>query len=303
MIVDLDSGSTHRFGLPGHALLFAKDLGRVICQRTRVQGGRQYKSYVVVELPSLEERTVLSEDEFPPQEVTSQVDLSVRASIPESNQRRAASLLINDSFDAALWVKPRIEGGDFRYSIVHVDLHTGEQRVVVPESAAPRIPIAVTGESRGTPITADRFTADQAAFTYRIGPRTYLCDIQSEQSTLVADLDIPMDDELEAKMPPDGRSTCETEYSPSGRRVLRYANIWRKLSSGERRARLKFAAVEIFQDGKPVRLHTGQRPIEGALWVDEQRIVFYEEEAIYVLPLAGGPPRQVFPPVESAGSH
>jgi hypothetical protein len=61
------------------------------------------------------------------------------------------------------------------------------------------------------------------------------------------------------------------------------------------KARLKFSAVEVFEDGKPVRLYTSQRRIRGALWLDNERIVFCEDEAIYLLGSSGGPPRQIFP--------
>ena len=59
--------------------------------------------------------------------------------------------------------------------------------------------------------------------------------------------------------------------------------------------RLKFSAIEVFQHGKPVRIFTGQRLIVKSFWMDEQRIVFYEGDAIYLLDAAGGPPRKVFP--------
>ena len=303
MIIDLDSGPIHRFGLPGRVVCFSKDLTRVICSRTRVEGGRQYMSYFIVELPSLKERPLLSEDEFPPQEVTTQVDPTVHANIAKVDNDPRSYLRINDAFDKALRVKQRVDGDHFRYSIVLLDLDTGQQRTLVPESATPETPIVITKGLRGDPITVNRFTADEAGFIYTVGQEVYLCEIEDPQPILLADNSIPLEgaeEELET-LNDAPREKYPTVYSPSGRRVLRYANIYQPFIPNRGR-RLKFSAVEIFEGGKPVRLHTGSRTIMGATWLDDQRIVFHDDEAIHLLESTGGPARQIFPPVASAGS-
>ncbi len=308
MIIDLDSDSIDRFGLPGEVVCFAEDLSRVICSLARIENGRQYKSYVVVDLPSLEERLILAEEEFPPREITSPVNLRVSPRIVTNRDEPRSLLRVNDAFDAALWVKQRVEGDHFCYSIVLIDLDTAEQTVVVPESAAPRLPVVSTGRTPETPISVHRFTADQAAFTYAIGLQTYLCDIDSRESILLADNSIAVDTSEEdpqkqnATEPMPATEYSPSDYSPSGRRVLRTANRWQTVSRDPWKIRFKFSAVEAFENGKPVRLYTGQRPVEGALWLDDERIVFFEDEAIYRLEASGGPPRQIFPPVGSAPS-
>lgn len=293
MLIDVESGTVERFGLPGGVVYFAKDLHRAICKRTRVQNGRQYTSYCVVELPSLEERQILSEDEFPAQEVTSQVEVEFDASLATDDEEEPTTFLrVNDAFDTALWLKQRVEGDYFRYSIIAIDLDTAEQRVLVPESATPRMPVVFTERAEGTQITIDQFTADQAGFTYAIGVRIYLCEIDSGQSVLLADNGAPMDGVEEVLQTADGwQPIYPTVYSPSSRFVLRYTNIWDEPFT----QRLRFSAIEIFRHGQPVRVHTGQRPIQGVLWLDEQRIIVRGEDTIQLLDLAGGSPRQIFP--------
>jgi len=296
MRIDVESGLIERFGLPGDVVYFAKDLHRVICLRTRVQNGRQYTSYCLVELPSLEERQILSEDECPPHEVTSQVEVVFDRSIATDGDEPTTFLRVNEAFDTALWLKQRVEGDYFRYSIVAVDLNTAEQRVVVPESATPRMPVVLTEGAEGMQIAVHRFTADQAGFAYAIGLQTYLCEIDSGQSVLLADNGAPMHGVDEAPQMPGGYPTA---YSPSSRCVLRWADIWDDPFT----QRLRFSAVEVFQRGQPVRLHTGQQPVRSVLWLDNQRIVVCGDDTIHLLDLAGEPPRQIFPPPGSAGSE
>ena len=268
----------------------------MICSRTRIQKGRQYNSYVLVELPSLEERLILPEAEFPPQEITSPVHVSIQTSIVTDGEEPHPFLKVNEAFDRALWVKQRVEGDHFRYSIVLIDLDTADQTVVVPESATPNVPVVRTEGTAATPIMLHRFTADQAGFTYALGLQTYLCGIENRESILLADNRIGMDGaEEDSQMPDHRQPTPATDYAPSGRRILRCSSIWRSPLGDPWKVRLKFSAVEVFEDGKPVRLYTSHRRIRGALWLDNERIVFYEDEAIYLLGSSGGPPRQIFP--------
>lgn len=76
---------------------------------THVENGRQYPSYCVVELLSLEERQILSEDEFPPQEVTSQVEVEFVAGLSTDGDEPTTFLRVNDAFDTALWLKQRVD--------------------------------------------------------------------------------------------------------------------------------------------------------------------------------------------------
>jgi hypothetical protein len=310
MIIDLESESVRRFGLPGPAECFAKDLRRVICSRIRIRDGRRYTSFVLIDLPTMFERSILSEDDLPAEEVTSQVDLAVNARISTDRMistaadRQTRDLMVNDAFDTALWVKQRVDGDQFRYSIVLVDLNTGKRQEVVPESATVPMPVVMAKGTGGWPTALERFNADQTGFLYAIGPRTYFCEIRNRQSVLLADSSIHVDgDEEDTQRSPHGGSYYPTVCSPSGRRALRFANVYEKSRNDERRPRLRFAAIEVFQDAKPVRLYTGQRPITAAGWLDDERIVFQEKDTVYVLESAGGPPRQVFPPVGSTDSE
>jgi hypothetical protein len=78
--------------------------------------------------------------------------------------------------------------------------------------------------------------------------------------------------------------------------MLRRTNAYPKQLLPGERLRLKFSALDVFQEGKPTRLYTGKRPIGGALWLDDDRIVFFEDKAIYILEATGGEPRRIFPP-------
>ena len=56
LMIDADANTVVRFGLPGLPFAFSGDLRRAICARQRIQDGRRYQSYVLVELPSLSDR-------------------------------------------------------------------------------------------------------------------------------------------------------------------------------------------------------------------------------------------------------
>jgi len=299
MLIDLDGGDIRRFGLPGAVRCFSKDLRRVICQRTRIHNGRRFKSLVVVELPTMEERLVLPEDDLPAEEITAQVELGSTGHVGmRGGETRGTEDLVNDAFDAMLWIKHRVEGDSFRYAIVLVNLDTGKQQVVVPESAIPAIPVVVAEGSGGAPVVKG-FCADGTGFTYTIGARIYLCDLKGGQPTLLADNSVRVDNVKQDGQTSSPIKSGTTAYSPSDRRVLRYMNDWQKQSDGVPK---ELAVLDVFQNGKPVRVFTGQRFITGAIWLDEERIVCWEDGTIYLVNADGGSPRQIFPPLETAGS-
>lgn len=297
MLIDLESDSIRRFGLPGSPVRFARDLRRVLCSRFRIENGRRYQSGVLVELPSLAEELMIPEGDLEATELTSQVNLALEPAIPTDEDGPNQFLMVNDGFDKAAWVKRRVDGDYFRYSIALVDLDTGKREIAVPESATTPMPVVMTQGTAASPTNLLKFTPDQAGITYTIGPRVYLCDIDERQSILLADASIGWDsDAVDAvrlfRQPQD----YSADLSPSGRRVLRLWNHWVKPTSGMvQRPQLEFAAIDVFEGGKPVRVYTSQRYIEGAQWLDDERIVFHEADAIYVLESTGGPPQQVFP--------
>ncbi|HBO45565.1 MAG TPA: hypothetical protein DD670_16870 [Planctomycetaceae bacterium] len=300
MLIDLDTGSVERFGLPGEALLFARDLRRVICSRQRIEDGRRYQSYVLVELPSLRERQILSETEFPPETITSQVWEMFYPSIATNNEESLKEFLCVDaSFRKALYLKKRIDGDYFRFSIHLIDFETTERTTIVPEDALPQMAVVDTGRDADRSVAIRQFTADLAGFIYQIGPKAWLCDIESGESTIICDTSIMVQGVEESEG--IGSAPGSVDYSPSGRRALRYDNAWeRSTLDRDRPSRFKSAAVDVFVDGKPVRVYTGKRRPVGAEWLDEDRILIFEADKMCVLDAAGGEPRQVFPPATGA---
>ena len=85
-------------------------------------------------------------------------------------------------------------------------------------------------------------------------------------------------------------------HSPSGYRTLRYVQVHEKSADDSRPLRLKFAAVDVFQEGKLIRLFRGETYIRDAIWLDEERIILHEDQAIYLLNATGGPAQRIFPP-------
>lgn len=292
MIIDLDSGSVIRFDVPGEAHLFAKDLERVICKRERIQEGRRYRSYVLVDLPSFDERVVLPEEEFPPSEVTSQVQTTITPNITTDNEVPTPFLRVNDSFDTAFWVKQRVEGDYFRYSIVLIDLDTGQRQVVVPESETLKLPVVLSGgEARTSPVTVHRATADGDGLLFGVGKQVYLYSLPKQESALVADNEILLEASYE-----DSEVRYSTVHSPSGYRTLRFGQVYEKSADDSWSSQLRFAAIDVFREGKPIRLFRGDNFIKGVIWLDEERLIFYEEQAIYSLDTTGGSAQQIFPP-------
>jgi len=290
MIIDLDAATVFRFGVPGEPHVFAKDLHRMICKRERIQDGRRYQSYVLVELPSLDERVVLPEEEFPPSDVTSQVRTTITLSVKRDDHAPTSFLRVSDTFDTAFWVKQRVEDDYFRYSIVRIDLDTGKRQVVVPESETPILSVITTGdEFRSPPVTLHRLTADGDGLLFGIGKQIHLYGISKQESVLVADN--------------DSRVHYNTAHSRSGYRILRYGNVFDKSFDRLGEPRLKFAAVDVFHEGKPIRLFRGKNYIENSLWLDEERIIFHENQAIYSLNASGGSAQQVFPPAMPGGNR
>jgi hypothetical protein len=299
MAIDTETGTIRRFALPGNAEIISKDLKHAVCRRLRLHGGRQYTSYVRVDLLTLKEKEFLSEDDCPVEEVRSQIDTTCHPQISEDEGKPAPFLRVDDKFDTALWIKQRVVDDSFCYSIGHVDLNTGRKQVVASESSLPKESIVVGGQFTGAP-QLHMFTADKAGFVFTMGARVYLCSIKNRDCTLLADRTAGLD-EIAKETPTrfDNRWDGGTAFSPSGRQVLYYVSAWQKLSPEQCRS---FAAINVFRDGKPVRLHTGQRFIRGAVWLDEERIAFYEDGAIRILNTAGGPARQIFPPLEPGDS-
>ncbi len=292
MIIALDAGTVFSFDVPGEPHVFAKDLRRVICKRERIQNGRRYQSYVLVELPSLDERVVIPEEEFPPAEVTSQVHRTVNLTMKTDDERPTSFLRVNDGFDTGYWVKQRVEGDYFRYSIVLIDLDTGKRRVVVPESDTLELPVVVSGGDIPTsPVTVHRPTADGEGFLFEFGKQVHLYSLSKQESVLVADNDILLEASYE-----DSEVRYNVVHSPSGYRTLRYGQVYEKSTEHSGSHQLRFAAVDVFQEGKPIRLFRGEEQIENAIWLDEERIIFHENQAIYLLNTAGDPAKQVFPP-------
>lgn len=298
LMIDVDAGTEIRFGLPGAPVAFAKDLRRAICARQRIQDGRRYASYVLVELPSLDERGVLPEEEFPASEVTSQVEPTNKYAVISTIDDQAPTpfLRTNDAFDAAFWVKSRVEGDYLRYSIVWIDLDAGTRRVIVPEAETPKLPVVVTGvRAESPPVLLYRSTADGSGLLFGVGKQIRCYDFAKQKSALVADQSRLLDAEGEGL---DVR--YQLAFSPSGKRVLRYGAVYERSVGDGPAMKLKFAAIDVFRDGSPIRLFRGQAPIEGAWWLDEDRIVFHEEQGVYVLNARGGPARRIFPRASQA---
>jgi hypothetical protein len=291
LLIDVDADTVLRFGLPGSPVAFAKDLRRAICVRHRIQDGRRYQSYVLVELPSLDERTVLPEDEFPPSEITSQA-MSTLADIPRiDNEQPTSFLRVSDRFDTAFWVKCRVEGDYFRYAIVLIDLETGTRRVIVPEAETPKLPVVVRAvRADPAPVVLYRSTADGNGLLFGIGQHIHCYDLSKQESALIADQSILLDAAGE-----DADVRYQIAFSPSGRRILRYGAVYEKLIGEIPALRLKFAAIDVFHNGRPVRSFRGETLIGGAMWLDEERIVFHEAHAVYALNASGGPAQQILP--------
>lgn len=302
MIIDVDTAAVFRFDLPGAPLFFAKDLRRVICSRFRIQSGRLYESYVLVELPSLEVRTLLPEEEFPAIEVTSQLETTVNPTVSTDADAPTTFLRADDKFDTAFWVKQRVDGDYFRYSLVSIDLDTGQRTIAVPESATPSVSVVKTNEQTETaPVTLHGSTVDGTGFLFQIGQHYHLYDLAKHESILLADAGIFLDVGSQKAYAP-----CEPVFSPSGRHVLRFGLIWRKtgriLSLSEPMEPIA-VAIEVFRNGKPKFLFRGSTISQRAFWLDEERIIFHDSQIIYVLNAADGSFSQVFPPksTENAG--
>jgi hypothetical protein len=294
MYIDIFSGAIRRFELSDFLNEFSKDLNRVLCGRPRIQNGRKYASFVCIELPSLKERTILSEDDLPVETITSPVNLEV----PSMDGMYLREFTIDDSFHRMLWLKRRIDGELFRYSIVLIDLNTGKKQEVVPESKLPAMPVVTAMQGPGMEIVnCIEYTADGAGFTYQIGPKIYLCDLKTREATLLADTSKGLDAPKERQ---DVFSYHQpiVRYSPSGRRIMTFENILKEPGNEREKITFQSAAIHVFQNGKPIQIYTGKQLILGAQWLDEDRILFHENAEIYVLNASGGSPRQVFPPIE-----
>lgn len=296
MLIDLESGSSHHFSLPGEVLCFSKDLKRVICSRTRIRNGQCYTSVILIELSTMAERQLLAEDDSPAEAIKYQMDLTPRPNIVANDNVHR----VNNSFEAMLWVKQRVDGELFRYSILLVDLDNGSRQIVVPETALPTIPV-VAPEGTGEVPHIQDFTVDGAGFTYMIGQRIYLCDIKSRKTILLADQNIHLDaaEKIDRTSPRYGLDDAIVS-SLSGRKALRYVNFWLTQSEGHPR---QSTAIYVFRNEKPSRIYTGQRFIGGAIWLNNESIVFHDSEEVYVLQASGGPPQRIFPPIKGANSQ
>lgn len=312
LLIDLEGGTVRPIRFPGTVECVAPDLRRVICSRTRIRDGRLYTSFVLVDLPNMAERVILSDADLPATVVTSQVDLSVNPGLPSGltiGNDRTPLLLMNHAFDTALWARRRVEGDQFRHSIILVDLGTGKRQLIVPESATLPVPVVMAQDDRGWPTTLETFTADQRGFLYTIGARLYHCDIASRQTVLMADDEIHLDTAKGGgQLEPDGKSryrvACSPAIrSPSQKRALRYVNIWDRLPIDNQKVRLDMAAIDVFRDGRPVRRYSGDRPIWQACWLDDERIVFQEDSTLLLLESDGGMPRQIFPPITNRATE
>jgi|GEM_PF-1562822 len=295
-IIDLKTSATKRFDLPGSVIWFSPNLDRVACLETRIAQGRRYQSITLVSLPPLNRRIILSEQDMPVQEIQTQVrekitpeckvlktDFTAEKSFSES------VLYFNKAFDRAVWLKKRVDGDDFRFSLILINLDNGERKEIVGEADLPRQPLVTADSRTERPVVIHGFDSSGRGVIYNAQDKIFLVEAGMERPMLLAD-------DSTRENPKTILEKTEVRYeivfSPSRHRVMRY-RTWSEYWGPLKGTRSITSRLEVFEDGNPRTIYTSEGTIS-AFWLDEERIIVKEAYGLFLLNADGSGLRRIF---------
>jgi hypothetical protein len=290
ILLDLATQTQTRFQLPGTVMSFAPDLKRAACLRTQIREGRQFQSVVVVDLETKAEQQLFSEQEIPSVMVDDKVAAQVGRAVATSPSLwvdsfsdsprwlQLPTLMFNAKFDRAVTVLRELQGDMFAYSIVVVDVASGQKRVLVPPSELPKHSVT-TGLGSYSLLLFFGFLPNDSQLAYKLGNTLYLLDTSSGERTVLA------------KTSPEagGEYSGEFHFSPSRQQVV--YQTYTRVAPGQGSSKLERCSAEQSQI-----LHFSKSDISQASWLDEEQITFVENDRLFVIRADGTGLRQMFPP-------
>jgi hypothetical protein len=166
----------------------------------------------------------------------------------------------------------------FAYSIVVVDVASGQKRVLVPPSELPKHSVT-TGLGSYSLLLFFGFLPNDSQLAYKLGNTLYLLDTSSGERTVLA------------KTSPEagGEYSGEFHFSPSRQQVV--YQTYTRVAPGQGSSKLERCSAEQSQI-----LHFSKSDISQASWLDEEQITFVENDRLFVIRADGTGLRQMFPP-------
>lgn len=295
--VDLETLDTQRFDLPGSVLAFSRDLTRAACIRSQVAKGKRYESLVLVEIPSLVERVILSEDEMPAVELGQQVTEDVNRFVDFDRFRDSGGggywggFRFNESLDKAVWLKTRAEEDFLVLFLELIDLTSGESRVLRTPSEAGRVPL-VRDTAQDTRMGVFGLTKAGDAVIYQLGEAIFLHNFAEDEPRILANL--ARKDEAAVTAGFELSRSPRTSFSPDRRHVLRQTEYSRY--DDEPRPTETASTVEIFDEkGVPKLVFATKEGTYHAFWIDNDRIVIFGGDEVLLATRAKTGLEHIFP--------
>lgn len=304
--VHMQSGDVEEFSLPGEAICFAKDLSRVACIKRRVEGETIYRSYVLVEFPSLRETVVIGEDDLAP----SVIDDSRMTSAPLRVETvhynfgglswnfpsgSLADICFSPNLNKAVWIKKYIKDQHITFTVVYLDLVSKSRNIIIPSSQMPKIPVLVEETMASTiPFRVLGFTPDGNAFLYQFHDKVFVVNTSDLEAQMIADLG-----NRQKHKNADTDDYYEEYYlfSPDRLKLLRAVLTAQEGRDAESHAR---TILECFESGDSRVITDVDGFVFDTVWVADDQIAFVEveDQEIYVVNVKGSDPKRVFPPAE-----
>jgi hypothetical protein len=301
VLLDPTSNAVEELQLPGRVVSASRDLRKAACLTSNTRAGRVYHSFVMADLATREERVLISEEEMPSEVAPKEDEPCLPPGVPMAPPRLlvrepqpiydslADRFYFNAAFDKAIRIKSEIDGDFHVYSLVLVDLGTGEKRVVVPSDALPKKPATWTPGF----LQVNGFTPDGEAFVYLMGDTVFRLDTATWEQRVLAEL-APLPDE--ARIGWGVRSALYV--SPGADKVLEHR---RDLVRSEHKETHTF---DVFERGTRRTIHCfscrtrrddSPSCSNDPFWLDEEQVVMAEPHKILLVRADGKGVRQIFP--------
>jgi len=307
MLIDTKSLSVKRFNLPGPILARSPGLDQVACPVWRIDGDVERRSIVIVDIPCLEERVLIPEDQLPEAKIKERV-AAAKASLAIGPDRswRAGSIHFNQQFTKAILMRKQVERDFFAHSLELIDVATGATSTLIPPNELPKYPVMLDTGNPAIGLTFSRFTPDGDAIIYYIGDKVFSRDLSTGGVQLLADLALP-EEENERGEDENKRDYGDSRYSPNDLRLYRRIKVYPPgydpQSHSHPRPKPLYSYFELIDKGEKRTVYSTERTVNDHYWLDNDRLAITEPDKALIVPVDDGEPRQIFPRLDEEVYH
>lgn len=275
-VVDLSTGNTRSCEVPGR--IIAASQKRALALRTQEGPVRRY-DLIMVDLEKME---------FAPVEATANVPGLDRLESYSNKQ-------ITTNCETLVWLEINQEG-EFRKPVLWVlNLLDGQKRMIADSSRLPVLPVSRNrwAQDDDRDFMIPWITPDGSAADVSVGSWRYRVSLTNGEAALI--------------QPPSGVDSRYWVPSPGGVRLMttvtQYATVAEPpifldragpatRPAATHQARILLRGVFVGEPGKPCRKII-DTPMACA-WIDDERIMAYDQRSMLIYHVDGSPPREVF---------